>query len=144
MEVVNTLDIDGTQWEIKDEVARNEIVTMKQSLEIETIANIPIVLNSGYAATVAEIQTIQKYGKLYKGLLYIDDISGENVGTTSSIIIGKIKRNVLGGNYALGLEYLTGNIARFLLAADGSVYIAESIGINNGNNRIRAPIIWFE
>ena len=144
MEVVNTLDIDGTQWELQDVGARNDIATINQLLKIETIADIPIVLNSGYTATEAKIQDIQKYGKLYKGLLYIDNISGENIGTTYSILIGKIGRNVLGSNYALGLEYLTSNIARFLLATGGDIYIAESLGINNGNNRIRTPIIWFE
>lgn len=30
MEVVNTLDIDGTQWEIKDEKARNDIVILEK------------------------------------------------------------------------------------------------------------------
>lgn len=32
MEVVNTLDIDGTQWKIRDEEARNEIATLKNKL----------------------------------------------------------------------------------------------------------------
>lgn len=37
MEVVNTLDIDGTQWELQDVEARNKIVT----LETEVNTNIP-------------------------------------------------------------------------------------------------------
>ena len=37
MEVVNTLDIDGTQWEIQDVEARNKLVT----LETEVNVNIP-------------------------------------------------------------------------------------------------------
>lgn len=38
MEVVNTLDIDGTQWEIKDQTARNDITTIKQSInDIQTL-----------------------------------------------------------------------------------------------------------
>lgn len=138
------VNIKGVQWELKDEVARNKITEINQLLNIESVADIPIVLNSGYTATVANIQDIQKYGRLYKGLLYIDNISGSNIGTTSSILIGKIDRNVLGGNFALGLDYLTGKVARILLSGDGYVHIAESLGINNGNNRIRTPIIWFE
>ena len=138
------VNIKGVQWDLKDEVARNEIAIIKRSSEIESISEIPIVLNSGYTATTATIQGIQKYGRLYKGLLYIDNISGQSIGTTSSIFVGKINRNVLGANYTLGLDYLTGKIARFLLATNGDVYIAESLGINSGNNRIRTPIIWFE
>ena len=37
MEVVNTLDIDGTQWELQDAEARNKIAT----LETEVNTNIP-------------------------------------------------------------------------------------------------------
>lgn len=33
MEIVNTLDIDGTQWEITDTQARNDIANLKLSLE---------------------------------------------------------------------------------------------------------------
>ena len=33
MEVVNTLDIDGTQWEIQDVIARNEISALKTEIE---------------------------------------------------------------------------------------------------------------
>ena len=47
MEVVNTLDIDGTQWELRDEEARNEISALKTEIEkLKTVEkweyNIPI------------------------------------------------------------------------------------------------------
>lgn len=35
MEVVNTLDIDGTQWEIQDEVARNRIAELETKTTIK-------------------------------------------------------------------------------------------------------------
>lgn len=41
MEVVNTLDIDGTQWEMQDSVARNDIATIK-----ENISNIQTLLSN--------------------------------------------------------------------------------------------------
>ena len=41
MEVVNTLDIDGTQWNIRDSEARNDIVTIK-----ENISNIQTLLSN--------------------------------------------------------------------------------------------------
>lgn len=138
------VNIKGVQWNLKDEVARNEIATMKQSLEIETISDVPIILKNDYTATTANIQNIQKYGRLYKGLLYIDNLNGSSVGTMSSGYIGDINRNVLGANFALGLDYLTGSAVRILIADGGIVQLAESIGVNKGSNRIRTPIIWFE
>ena len=41
MEVANILDIDGTQWEIQDGVARNDITTIK-----ENISNIQTLLSN--------------------------------------------------------------------------------------------------
>ena len=41
MEVVNTLDIDGTQWEIQDAEARNKITTIE-----ENISNIQTLLSN--------------------------------------------------------------------------------------------------
>ena len=37
MEVVNTLDIDGTQWEIQDVVARNDILNLQNKNEEITV-----------------------------------------------------------------------------------------------------------
>ena len=47
MEIVNTLDIDGTQWEIQDVEARNKIAALKTEIEkLKTIEkweyNIPV------------------------------------------------------------------------------------------------------
>lgn len=138
------VDIKGVQWELKDEVARNNIAIIKQSLEIETINDIPIILKDGYTADTANIEGIQKYGRLYKGLLYIDNLNGSSVGTMTTGYIGDINRNVLGGNFALGLDYLTGSVIRIAIANGGLIQLSESLGVNKGSNRIRTPIIWFE
>ena len=47
MEIVNTLDIDGTQWEIQDVEARNKIATLETEIEKlktieEWVYNIPV------------------------------------------------------------------------------------------------------
>lgn len=43
MEVVNTLDIDGTQWEIRDEEARKKIANLEKEVNI----NIPEKITIG-------------------------------------------------------------------------------------------------
>ena len=37
MEVVNTLDIDGTQWEIQDSEARNQISMLKSEMKYKIV-----------------------------------------------------------------------------------------------------------
>lgn len=50
MEVVNTLDIDGTQWEIRDEEARNQISMIKSEMKYKIVITREI-FNSDIAVT---------------------------------------------------------------------------------------------
>ena len=47
MEVVNTLDIDGTQWEMQDEEARKEITVLKTSFNSLTDYKTNKEINTG-------------------------------------------------------------------------------------------------
>lgn len=47
MEVVNTLDIDGTQWEIQDAEARNKIATLEEGFNSLTNYQKDIEINTG-------------------------------------------------------------------------------------------------
>ena len=55
MEVVNTLDIDGTQWEMQDVEARNEIANLKTEVNV----NIP----KKFAIDEKRIDGIYKYAE---------------------------------------------------------------------------------
>ena len=47
MEVVNTLDIDGTQWELQDVEARNKIAVLEESFNSLTNYKTGIEINTG-------------------------------------------------------------------------------------------------
>lgn len=144
MEVVNTLDIDGTQWNIQDSEARNDIATIKQSMTVETMPKIEITLNNGYTAAIKEISSVQRYGKLYMGLIFIDDLSGENVGTNDVATFGKVNISLNIGVFAIGLEYFSSSPVRVFLGKNGDLSLQESAGVTSGNNRLRIPVIWIE
>lgn len=144
MEVVNTLDIDGTQWEIQDVKARNDIETIKQSMTPKEMPKIEITLNNGYSATIKEIRDVQKYGKLYMGLLFIDNLSGKNIGTIDIANFGKANINLIADTYAIGIEYLSSSPVRSSITKTGVFQLQESVGVTDGNNHLRIPIIWIE
>lgn len=144
MEVVNKLDIDGTQWEIQDAEARNAIAAIKQLMTPEVMPNIEITLNNGYSATEKHISNIQKYGKLYMGLIFIDNLSGENIGTNDVARFGKANISLNAGVYSMGIEYFSSMPVRSSIDKTGNLALQESKGITNGNNRIRIPITWIE
>ena len=144
MEVVDILDIDGNQWEIRDAKARNDIETIKQSMTVEKMQNIKITLNNGYSADTADIRNVQKYGKLYMGLFFIDNLSGKNIGTNEIANFGKANISLNIGVYAVGIEYFSSKPVRSSITRTGVLALQESAGITNGNNRIRIPITWIE
>ena len=144
MEVVNTLDIDGTQWEIQDVKARNDIEAIKQLMTPEVMPNIEITLNNGYSATEKRISHIQKYGKLCMGLMFIDNLLGENIGTNEVASFGKINISLNEGVYSIGIEYFSSMPVRASIGKTGNLALQESKGVTNGDNRLRIPIIWIE
>ena len=144
MAEVAKIDIDGIQWDIKDQVARDKITEIEQLLKTEVINNIPINLNSGNSANEARITSIQKFGKMYMGLIVIENINASNVGTLNRVNVGTININVLNSTYTLGFDYKSGKTVRIRINPDKSITFEESSGVSNGNNGIRAPITWIE
>ena len=141
---VSIIDIGGTQWNVKDKQARNDIETIKQSMTVEEIPIIEITLNNGYSATIKQIRNIQRYGKLYMGLMFIDNLSGENVGTNEIANFGKANISLNIGVYSMGIEYLSSKPVRSSITRNGTLALQESAGVTNGDNRLRIPVIWIE
>lgn len=144
MEVVHTLDIDGTQWELQDVEARNKITGIEQLLKTETVNDISINLNSGNSAKQAQIRSIQKFGKMYTGLIFIQNLSASNIGTLNRSNVGTINVNVLKDTCALGFDFINSKTVRFRITSDKKIYIEESPGVAKGNNLMFAQIIWIE
>lgn len=138
------IDIGGTQWNVKDKQARNDIEAIKQLMTPEVMPNIEITLNNGYSATEKYIKNIQKYGKLCMGLLFIDNLSGENIGTNEVAQFGKINISLNEGVYSMGIEYFSSMPVRASIGKTGNLAFQESKGITSGDNRLRIPIIWIE
>lgn len=138
------IDIGGTQWNVKDTQARNDIEAIKQLFTTETIQRIDLTLNNGYSAVTPEIRQIQKYGKLYMGLLFVDNLSGYNIGTNDIANFAKANISLLQTTFAIGIDYSTSKPVRASISKTGIISLQESTGVIDGDNRIRVPIIWIE
>ena len=144
MEVVNTLDIDGSQWEIQDVEARNKIATLENNNITQGLNDIKIDLNKGYTADNAALSNVYKVGKIYFVTIEIMNISGNYIGTTGSAYIGRInilpKKNT---SFILN-DYLNNAILRCFLREDGTISIGESTGVVQGNNACIGELIFAE
>ena len=141
---VSKIDIDGIQWDIKDQEARNQIAKLEENNSAKSISDININLNEGYSAEKALLSTHYKIGKIHFTTIVIQNLNGKNVGTTSTAIIGKIPINLFDITQFLLFNAYNSVVARCYILKDGSIAIAESAGINAGNNYIVGELIFAE
>lgn len=144
MEDVKTIDINGVQWSIKDQKARDEIVSINTQFTPKRLDNIPISIKSGYSATGSEIRNIVQYGKLYAGLIRLSGVKGDYIGSATSAQYGKVNIKPVSIFSAVGLDYVAGRPVRIEIDQDGNFIIAESTGVTNGSNIIFIQVFWIE
>lgn len=144
MEKASIIDIQGVQWAIKDQEATDNINAIKEQLTPKKNPRISIEMNVGYSANTALILNIVQFGRIHIGNIFIDNISGNNIGTINEAKFGKVSFKPFDLIHALCFDYETGKIARFGIQPNGDVSFLESLGIPNGNNKIRGQIVWIE
>ena len=144
MQDVKIVDIDNVQWNIKDQEARNNINILKEQLTPKKINDISITLNEGYSATIALILNIIQFGRMRIGNIFINNISGNNIGTTEQAKIGTVSFKPFDLIHDICLEYKTGKVARIGIEKNGDISFLESLGVPNGDNSIRGQIVWIE
>lgn len=107
MEIVNTLDIDGTQWQIQDTQARQDITGLKTEFKTSYTVSIPLTLKPGITAAQAEVRNIQKMGKLVFCNITLKNLDGESFTANANTDIAAFPFAVLG--YFEFLLYDTSN-----------------------------------
>ena len=120
MEIVNTLDIDGTQWEIRDEEARNKISALQAEIEkLKTVEkweyNIPIYGGKIIASRQGNVISV----------------TGTNIGRVKALTkdIGDINFTVLPE------KFRPSNAQFFMMRTSGS-YITQYGGVIYTNGDI--------
>lgn len=141
---VKIVDIDGSQWSMKDQVARDKIAALEENNSTKSILDININLNEGYSAEKAILSSHYKIGKIHFTTMVIQNLNGKNIGTTSTATIGKIPINLFNTTQSLLFNAYNSVVARCYILKDGSIAIAESTGINAGNNYIVGELIFAE
>ena len=74
-----TVDIDGSQWSMKDQEARHKIATIENNQIPIALEDTPITLKSGYTALYAKFFRHQKVGKIHFATVSIENIKGEHM-----------------------------------------------------------------
>ena len=144
MEVVNTLDIDGTQWEIQDVEARNRIAELEKSLVTQSLGDINIKLKPGYTAVDTNMTFHYKSGKIHFMIVKLSSISGPNVGTTISTEIGSINIFPKKRTSFILYDYINSAVIRCSIDEVGTISLQESKGVKQGDNVCVGELIFAE
>ena len=144
MAEVKIIDIDGVQWEMKDQTARDKITDIEKNISTEDLPDVKITMENGYTCKSIQISHHYKMGKIHFALIRIEDLSGDGVGTTGTIYIASTDLIPKKYTVFIARDYRAPATARCSLETDGRISIGESNGISNGNNVIVGEIIFAE
>lgn len=141
---VKTIDIDGSQWSMKDLEARNKIATIENNQIPIALEDTPITLNSGYTASDARFFRHHKVGKIHFAMVSIVDIKGDKIGTSESATCGKIPFKAFEVTSFVLFDYRNAKIARCSIDKEGAFVIGESNDVVQGINYLYGEAIWVE
>lgn len=141
---VKIIDIDGEQWNMKDQVARNQITDIEKNISTEMLNDISIELNSNYTAEEIVFRNHYKVGKIHFVNIRIINIKGYGIGTDRLANIASIKLKPAKVTSFILLDCRTPAAVRCILQEDGTIGFAESVGVLDGNNDIVGELIFAE
>lgn len=138
------IDIQGVQWELKDQNARDRITALEESLIPQSLEDVNIEMNVGFTATDAKMLFHYKVGKIHFARIELRNISGGQIGTSETTRFGIINIHPKKGTSFLLNDYENKAILRCQLDTDGSISIGESVGVVQGKNVCLGEIIFAE
>lgn len=144
MALVKIVDIDGVQWEMKDQTARDKITNLEENNTTKDLQDITVNLEKGFEAESITISHHYSYGKIHFAIINIINIKGPNIGTNETSYIASLNMYAKKSTTFLMYDYKNNAIARGYIFADGKIALGESIGVVQGSNIIYGEIIFAE
>ena len=144
MEVVNTLEIDGIQWNIQDSGARNKIAVIEDLLTTKVLENPTITKNPETNWQDFVIENHYSFGKIHFIYIRLENVSNDYIGTNLSLNVCKFNIMPIRETSFMMFDYKNGRTMRCLFQTDGQFVIGESNGVVSGNNMCLGELIFAE
>lgn len=144
MAEVKTIDIDGIQWGIKDQTARDKITDIEKSISTQDLQDITPHLNNGFQADSILLRNHYKTGKIHFVDINIKNIQGYNLGTDQTAPITTTELHPIKETSFTLIDCVAPAALRCFLGVDGTISIGESKGLIQGNNNIYGELIFAE
>lgn len=141
---VKIVDIDGEQWNIKDQVARAKIATFEENSSTQDLQDAQITMKNGYTCRKIQISSHYRVGKIHFAFVRIENLSGKDVGGVRTLNIAST--NLIPRKFTTCIlrDYIAPATATVYLELDGNMSIGESNGVMNGDNILVGELIFAE
>ena len=144
MAEVKIIDIDGVQWEMKDQTARNKITDIEKNISTEGLQDVTTYLNNGFQADLILLRNHYKVGKIHFIDINIKNIQGYNLGTKETAPAITTNLHPIKETSFILVDSFAPAVLRCFLREDGTIAIGESKGLVSGNNNIYGELIFAE
>ena len=144
MSDVKTIDINGEQWNMKDQDARSSIVAIKDSISTKDLPDAWVAMRDGYTCKSIRISECYKAGKVVFACVRIENLSGKDIGSSHDVIIASTNLLPIKFTSFIARDYKAPATVRCHLDRYGDLGIGESNGIKDGNNVIIGELIFAE
>ena len=141
---VKIVDIDTSQWNMKDQVARDKIATLENLFITENLPEVEINLNTGYTAMEIKGYAHYKIGKIHFVTFLIRELAGNAIGTGNTAYIGTTNLRPKKETSFIMNDYKNKATLRCYVEPDGRLAVAESVGSVSGSNTSYGELIFAE
>lgn len=138
------IDIDGVQWSIKDQTARDKITNIETIISSQALEDITLNLNEKFKADLFLTRFHYKVGKIHFIDFNIKNIKGENLGTDQTAQVFSTNLRPIKNTSFILVDCIAPVTLRCFIDTDGSISIGESKGLIQGNNNIYGGLIFAE
>ena len=141
---VKIVDIDNVQWNIKDQEARNKIANLETLFITEDLPDVEINLNTGYTAMDIKGYAHYKIGKIHFVTFVIKELAGPSIGTGTTAIVATTNLRPKKETSFFMNDYKNKATLRCYINSDGTLAVAESVGLVSGSNTSYGELIFAE
>ena len=138
------IDIDGSQWNIKDQEARNRITNLENLFIAEDLPDVVIELNIGYTAMEIKGYAHYKIGKIHFVTFLIRELAGPAIGTGNTANVATTNLRPKKETSFIVNDYKNKATLRCYIDTNGTLAVAESVGSVSGSNTSYGELIFAE
>lgn len=129
----------GNLANLKTTIKTDVVSAINEVLTTKALSNVILTPVQGVTATNLSLVNISRSDNVVTGLIYIDNISGPNMGTSTRQPVSRSSLIPAKTSFFIGYDFISSITVWLQWTDNGDIEIAVSPNVTKGNNAIRIP-----